>query len=101
MLKTLDVLRSFAVKKKGIITGAFVFGVLSTGCSVIIPLFIGQFYNIALHSGSARGRIFESVFGHIENIQTFFAFFAGFLSIRFVFNFFEKYFSGITAIVVI
>lgn len=96
MLKTLDVLRSFAVKKKGIITGAFVFGVLSTGCSVIIPLFIGQFYNIALHSGSARGRIFESVFGHIENIQTFFAFFAGFLSIRFVFNFFEKYFSGIT-----
>lgn len=96
MLKTLDVLRSFAVKKKGIITGAFVFGVLSTGCSVIIPLFIGQFYNIALHSGSARGRIFESVFGHIENIQTFFVFFAGFLSIRFVFNFFEKYFSGIT-----
>lgn len=96
MLKTRDVLRSFAVKKKGIITGAFVFGVLSTGCSVIIPLFIGQFYNIALHSGSARGRIFESVFGHIENIQTFFAFFAGFLSIRFVFNFFEKYFAGIT-----
>jgi ABC-type multidrug transport system fused ATPase/permease subunit len=96
MLNKFDVLRSFAVKKRGIITGAIVFGLLSTGCSVIIPLFIGQFYNLALHSGSARGKLFESVFGHFEHVGSFFLLFSGFILIRFIFNFFEKYFIGIT-----
>lgn len=96
MLNKFDVLRSFAVKKKGFVAGAFVFGLLSTLCSVTIPLFIGQFYNLALHSGSARGRIFESVFGQIENVVLFFQVFALFLSIRFIFNFLEKYYTGVT-----
>ncbi len=96
MLNKFDVLRSFAVKKKGIIAGAFVFGLLSTLCSVVIPLFIGQFYNLALHSGSTRGHIFETVFGHISDIVLFFQVFALFLSVRFVFNFFEKYFTGLS-----
>lgn len=96
MFNKQGIISSFAVKKKGIITGALVFGLLSTLSGVIIPLFIGQFYNLALHSGSTRGRIFESIFGKIEDINIFFIIFGVFLILRLLLNFFEKYYIGIS-----
>ena len=96
MLNKFDVIRSFAVKKRGIITGAFVTGVISTGCSVIIPLFIGQYYNIVFHSQSSRGAIFEKLFGHIESVTFFLIVFGLFLLFRLLLTFLEKYFIGLT-----
>ena len=90
------ILKSFAVENKGIITVAFIFGLLSIGCTVLIPLFIGEFFQLALQTNSARGHLFENIFGHISTINYFFILFSGLLIFRFGFNFLEKYFTGIS-----
>ncbi len=96
MLKKYGILKAFAVENKRIITVAFLFGLLSIGCTVLIPLFIGEFYQLALRTNSARGHLFETIFGRIETISYFFILFSILLILRFAFNFLEKYFTGIS-----
>ena len=96
MLKKYGILKVFAVENKRIITVAFLFGLLSIGCTVLIPLFIGEFYQLVLQTNSARGHLFESIFGHINSINYFFILFSGLLILRFVFNLLEKYYVGVS-----
>lgn len=96
MLKKYGILKAFAVENKRIITVAFLFGLLSILCTVLIPLFIGEFYQLALRTNSARGHLFETIFGNIETISDFFILFSSLLILRFVFNFLEKYFTGVS-----
>lgn len=97
MLRKKDIILEFFRNNHRLISGAFIFGFLSILTSVLIPVFIGKFYQLALHTHSTRGKIFDSVFGHIRNIHSFFFYFGGIVVARFIFTYGQKFFAGITA----
>ncbi len=90
-----DLVRKFIQENKGIAFNAFSFGFLSVISSILIPLFIGKFYQLAFQTHSARGKLFDSLFGQVTDMQYFFVLFFSLLFCRFLFNYCEKYFSGI------
>ena len=91
-----NIILSFIALHRGIIFCALLFGFLSILATVLVPVFLGKFYQLALHTHSARGGIFDKIFGNISDIGTYFLFFATLLLVKFIFNYFEKYFSGIS-----
>lgn len=97
MLTKKALLVNFYNENKGKIIAAILFGFLSILTTVLIPVFLGKFYQLALHTHSPRGKLFDSLFGHIKHISSYFIFFSGLVLLKFIFNYFEKYFSGVSS----
>lgn len=89
-------LAEFIKEKRKIVLAAFVFGFLSIVTTVLIPVFLGKYYQIALHTHSARGKMFDVLFGNITGIKIFFLVFATLILCKFITDFLMKYYLGIT-----
>lgn len=79
-----------------IISATLVSGFFNNITSILIPVFLGKFYQLALHTHSTRGKIFDFLFGQINGVDAFFIFFALLIGLKFICSYFEKYFSGLT-----
>ena len=69
---------------------------LSILSTIFIPVFLGKFYQLALRTHSARGTVFDRVFGKTTNIDEYFLLFGTLIILKFIFDYFYKYFSGIS-----
>src|SRR5207245_1953206 len=79
-------------------------GLLNSLSGLLIPLFIGKYYQLAFQTNSPRGKLFDRFFFHFDNtggqtdaIQLFFIFFIALILAKALFTFLEKYFSGYSA----
>ncbi|HBW86120.1 MAG TPA: hypothetical protein DEF82_05095 [Crocinitomicaceae bacterium] len=88
-------IKSFLSENKLYTFLTFSFSVLSSLFILIVPLFIGKFYQIITKSDSARGELFQSIFGDIEMISSFIFLFLTILIIKFVLGYFQTFCSGI------
>lgn len=86
----------FIKSNRKVVFSSFIFGLLSIISSVLIPLFLGKYYQIAFHKHSAKGKIFNEIFGNITGIKEYFLWFAFLLFLKFVFDYFMKYFIGLS-----
>ncbi len=89
-------LTEFIKNNSKVVTAAFVFGFLSIVATILIPVFLGKYYQIALHTHSARGKMFNVLFGNIKGIKMFFIIFAILILCKFITDFLMKYYIGIT-----
>ena len=86
----------FFLREKKLLTSfALIFSFFSTIFILITPLFLGKFYQIITKSNSARGRIFNLLFGEINTIEAFTLLFLFLLIVKFIFGYFQSLFSGI------
>jgi len=85
----------FVKKNQTEIVASFFFGFLSIVASIFIPVFLGKYYQIALHNHSARGKIFDQVFGNITNVKSYFIYFILLLFFKLIFDYFKKYYLGL------
>ena len=89
-------LTEFIKSNSKVVWAAFVFGFLSIVATILIPVFLGKYYQIALHTHSARGNMFNVLFGNITGIKVFFLVFAALILCKFITDFLMKYYLGIT-----
>lgn len=89
-------LTEFIKNNTKVVSAAFVFGFLSIVTTILIPVFLGKYYQIALHTHSARGKMFNVLFGNIKGIKLFFIIFAVLILCKFITDFLMKYYLGIT-----
>ena len=89
-------LTEFIKEKRKIVLAAFVFGFISIVTTVLIPVFLGKYYQIALHTHSTRGKMFDVLFGNIKGLKVFFIVFALLIITKFITDFLMKYYLGIT-----
>ncbi len=69
-------------------------GLFSQALSIVIPLCVGKFYQLTFSGGSARGHLFDQVFGHIQNIDSFFLLFVLVIASKFVFQWASKWYTA-------
>ncbi len=91
-----ELLLDFVKQNKYFLLSAFIFGFLSIVSSLLIPLLLGKFYQLVLHTHSEHGKIFDKVFWRIKDMNTYFILFGAIILLKFVFNFFELYFLGVS-----
>lgn len=89
-------LTEFIKRNSKVVTAAFIFGFLSIVTTILIPVFLGKYYQIALHRHSTRGKMFDVLFGHITGIKIFFLVFGLLILSKFLFDFLMKFYLGIT-----
>lgn len=87
---------AFIKSNKWVVFASFLFGFFSIVATILIPVFLGKYYQIALHRHSTRGKMFDVLFGHITGIKIFFLVFAALILFKFIADFLMKYFLGIT-----
>lgn len=86
----------FIKKNKKPIIASFIFGFLSIIATLLVPLFIGEYYQVAFHKHSTRGKMFNHLFGSIKGIEQFFIYFLLLLLSKFIFDYLVKYFTGLS-----
>ena len=86
----------FIKSNSNVIIASFLFGIFSIFASILIPVFIGKYYQIALHRHSTRGKMFDVLFGHITGIKIFFITFGVLILLKFLFDYLMRYYLGIT-----
>lgn len=87
---------TFIKSNKKEVFASFLFGFFSIVATILIPVFLGKYYQIALHRHSTRGKMFDILFGHLTSIKMFFLVFAILIVFKFFADFLMKYFLGIT-----
>lgn len=88
---------SFIRENNFLTLASLIFSLLNTIFILVIPLFLGKFYQLITKSDSARGKIFNLLFGEINTIKSFSFLFLFLLIIKFLFGYFQSLFSGILA----
>jgi ABC-type multidrug transport system fused ATPase/permease subunit len=86
----------FIKTNRKVIVSSFLFGFLSIVATILIPVFLGKYYQIALHRHSTRGKMFDVLFGNMTGIKSFFIVFGILLVCKFFFDFLMKYYLGIS-----
>jgi ABC-type multidrug transport system fused ATPase/permease subunit len=76
MLTRKKMLQQFVSKNKPIIAVALFAAFLSSLCSVLLPLSIGSFYQIAFHETSGKNELLEKFGVSMDSLASFFWFFA-------------------------
>ena len=89
-------LTEFIKSNSKVVSAAFVFGFLSIVATILIPVFLGKYYQIALHTHSTRGKMFNVLFGNVKGIKLFFIIFAVLIVCKFISDFLMKFYLGIT-----
>jgi ABC-type multidrug transport system fused ATPase/permease subunit len=76
MLSRKKMLQQFVSKNKPVIAVALLSAFLSSLCSVLLPLSIGSFYQIAFNETSGKNELLERIGISMDSLSTFFMFFA-------------------------
>lgn len=79
------------------ISFTFVAGLINSITNLLIPVFIGKYYHLALHTHSARGKLFDKILVHLHDVNLFFELFIGLILAKVLFTFLEKYLVGYSA----
>jgi len=87
----------FLKKEYFIVFGAFCFGLLDIFSFILIPIFIGKYYQLAMNTHSARGKIFTSLFGEVNDIYTFLFLLISLLTTKLIFSYFKSLLIGIVS----
>lgn len=95
MLTKRGLIINFIRNNKRITVSIAVFGFLSIITSVLTPLFLAKFYQLALRTHSARGTVFDEIFGRIRDINLYFILFGLLITLKFIFDYCQRYFSGV------
>lgn len=96
MLTKKKLLAEFVSRHRPTVAAAFFFGLLSIIATVLIPVFLGKYYQIALHRHSTRGQMFDVLFGNMKGIAAFSWAFGTLIVLKFATDFLKKYYLGIT-----
>jgi ABC-type bacteriocin/lantibiotic exporter with double-glycine peptidase domain len=89
-------LTAFIKSNRKVVIASFLFGFLSIVAIILIPVFLGKYYEVALHRHSTRGKMFDVLFGHVKSVEVFFLVFVALILVKFITDFLMKYFLGIT-----
>ena len=76
---------------------AWLAGLLSGLATLLVPLSIGKYYALVLHTNSAREKLFDALPFNIEEAATFYIFFATILILHFVSGFFARQLADLSA----
>jgi ABC-type multidrug transport system fused ATPase/permease subunit len=85
----------FVKNNRFLVAEALFLGITNILLGVLIPIFLGKFYQLALHTHSPRGKVFDSLFYGINDLHTYFMVFASLIAMKFALNFGQKYLVGI------
>ncbi len=85
-----DFLRTHSI----LITGIFTAGLLNSIGTLLIPVFIGKYYQVVLHVHSVRGAYFDSWLPGTQDAVAFFILFFSLIAGKGLFMFFQKYLTG-------
>jgi len=86
----------FIRKNKWLVGGTLGASFFSNLLSVLLPVSIGKFYELALHDGgSVKGKLLKLLPVEVASIRQFFIFFGALIVLKVVFSFFEKYGTGV------
>ncbi len=91
-----NLILNFIKDNKGFAIGSVVFGFVSILNTLLIPLFLGKFYQLALRTHSTRGTIFDKIFGDLERIDTYFFLFGALILLKLIFDYCYTFFLGIS-----
>ena len=86
-------LQSFFYRYWKLVIVAFFTGVINSLISIVIPVSIGKYYQLAFHSNSPRGKFLDSFFT-IHHLSGFFLFFSLLILLKGIFTFFERFLAG-------
>ncbi len=90
-------LSSFIYRKRHLFSLAWLAGLLSGLATLLVPLSIGKYYSLILHTNSARGKLFDALPFNVEQAATFYIFFATILVLHFVSGFFARQLADLSA----
>jgi len=93
MITKKGLLSDFIKKNPGLLSFTFLAGLCNGICNLLIPVFIGKYYQLAFHTHSPRGRFFDR-FLHLKDLDVFFILFGILILVKTVFTFLEKYLTG-------
>ena len=88
---------AFFKSNRALFLGTIGMGFCATLGVLFIPLLLGKFYQLSGLSHSARGKIFDYLFGKTEDIQFYFSLFFGVLLLKFLADYLSKLGQGIAA----
>ncbi len=94
MITKQDLLYSFFRKNPGLLFLTFFSGLLNSLTSLVIPVIIGKYYQLAFHTHSPRGKLFDRIFVRLHDMNMLFFIFGGVILAKVFFTFLEKYLSG-------
>lgn len=77
-----------------LLISTFIVAVLSGIATLLIPVFIGKYYQIVLETDSLRGKYFDKLFSTNDEIVAFFILFFSVIVLKSVFVFLQKYLTG-------
>ncbi|MFI5149062.1 MAG: ABC transporter ATP-binding protein [Bacteroidia bacterium] len=90
-----SLLLNFIRTNRGVTVASSAFGFLSIFCALLIPVFLGKFYQLALRTHSTRATVFDRMFEKMSDIKLYFILFGILILLKFIFDYCERYFSGI------
>ncbi len=85
----------FVLQHRALVAATAFLGFLVILLGILIPVFLGKFYQLALQTHSARGQIFDQLFGHISTLPSYFTLLGGLLLFRGMMDYLQGYFAGI------
>src|SRR5436190_12028094 len=97
MINKKDLLTGFFRKYPALLSFTFLSGLLNSLSSLLIPVFIGKYYQLAFHTHSPRGKLFDTLFIQLNDFNLFLYLFIAVVIARTLFIFLEKYLSGYSA----
>lgn len=86
-----QLLFNFIWSQRLIFIPSFFSGIIIACLTLLIPLFIGKYYQILNDSNSSRGAIFDAIFTGVQSIETYLIYFSWLITGRFFFHFIQSY----------
>ena len=73
----------------------FLSGLAGSFLNVFIPVSIGKFYELVLHTNSAKGKLFETIGIQLQSLDSFFIFFLLIIILRSLFLFLQQFLTSL------
>lgn len=97
MMSKRDLLTDFFRKNTVLLFLTFFSGLMNSITNLLIPVFVGKYYQLALQTHSAHGRLFDKILVHLNDLNLFFFLFACLVLFKVFFTFWEQYLAGYSA----
>lgn len=94
MLTKKKLILDFLKSHPFLFTAVFIAGLLNSISILLIPVFVGKFYQVALHTHSIHGSLISSWIYRSKEPVLFFVLFFTLIALRSLFIFFQKYLTG-------
>ncbi|OYU83390.1 MAG: hypothetical protein CFE24_11615 [Flavobacterium sp. BFFFF2] len=90
-----QLLAAFSTANKTLIFRVLLCSLSTVVATLLIPVFVGKYYQLAFQTHSTRAKMFDVVFFDIQSIRVFFICFALLIALKFAFDFWTKYGLGL------